>query len=85
MCSSRKYPDPHHGGNLISDPPPPPPRIFHDPPPPRNFHKCDKDPPTPLEKFIFTKKDYLSRRMRPFMVSMQQFPSEACILPFPII
>ena len=41
-----------------------PPWIFHfcrelmAPPPLRNFHKCDKDPPTPLEKFIFTKKDY---------------------------
>ena len=28
------------------------------PPPLRNFHKYDKDLPTPLEKFIFTKKDY---------------------------
>ena len=43
---------------------PPPPWIFHfcrelmAPPPLRNFHKCDKDPPTPLEKFIFMKKDY---------------------------
>ena len=43
---------------------PPPPWIFHfgrelmTPPPLQNFHKYDKDPPTPLEKFIFTKKDY---------------------------
>ena len=55
------------------------------PPPLRNFHKYDKDPPTPLEKFIFTKKDYYRRRMRPFMASTQRFPSEACILLFPFI
>ena len=35
-----------------------PPWIFHFCREPMNFHKCDKDPPTPLEKFIFTKKDY---------------------------
>ena len=43
---------------------PPPPWIFHfgselmTPPPLQNFHKYEKDPPAPLEKFIFTKKDY---------------------------
>ena len=62
LCSSRKYPDPHHGGNLTQDPPTPLDFPFlqgtDGPPPLRNFHKCDKDPSTPLEKFIFTKKDY---------------------------
>ena len=44
------------------------------PQPLRNFHKCDKDPPTSLEKFIFTKKGYSSKRMRPFVVSTKLFP-----------
>ena len=47
MCSSRKYPDPTMKGISQGTPPPLP-----------NFHKCDKDPSTPLEKFIFMKKDY---------------------------
>ena len=63
MCSSRKYPDPTTEGISFRTPPPttqdfPFLQGTDDPPPPRNFHKCDKDPPTPLEKFIFTKKDY---------------------------
>ena len=29
------------------------------PTPPEFPQECDKDPPTPLEKFIFTKKDYI--------------------------
>ena len=63
MCSFRKYSDPTMEGISLGTPPPLP-----------NFHKCDKDPSTPLEKFIFTNKDYYSKRMRPFVVSMQWFP-----------
>ena len=62
LCSSRKYPDPYYEGNFTQDPPTSLDFPFlqgtDDPPPLRNFHKCDKDPPTPLEKFIFAKKDY---------------------------
>ena len=56
MCSSRKYPYPHHGGNFVWDPPPP--RIFRflkevmTPPPLWIFHKTTNTPPTPLEKFV---------------------------------
>ena len=51
MCSSRKYPDPHLPGFSIL-------QGTDGPSPLRNFPKYDKDPPAPLEKFIFTKKDY---------------------------
>ena len=69
----------------------PPPWIFHfcrelmAPHPSGISTSVTKTPPTPLEKFIFTKKDYYHRRMKPFMASMQPFPSEACMLLFPFI
>ena len=40
LCSSRKYPDPHHGGNFIYDPP-----TSLDFP----FLQGTDGPPTPLE------------------------------------
>ena len=74
MCGSRKYPYPTTEG--ISPRIPPPPWIFHiceelmTHPPPlplRNFHSIRQrppPPPIPLEKFIFTKKDYQSKERR---------------------
>ena len=52
LCSSRKYPYPHHGGNFTQAPPPP--RNFHfldtkiTPPPLRNFLKFYVHPPHTL-------------------------------------
>ena len=62
MCSSRKYADPHHGGNFISDPPPPPPpRIFHFcrelmTPQPLGISTSVTKTPQPLWKSLFSRR-----------------------------
>ena len=70
---------------------PPPPWIFHfcrelmAPPSLWNFHKYDKDPPTPLEKSFSQRKTITVGEIEAIYGSTQPFPSEACMLLFPSI
>ena len=71
MCGSRKYPYPTTGGISLSTPPPPwnfhiyKELVTHPLPPhpttPEFPQSKTKPPPTPLEKFILTKKDCQSK------------------------